>query len=243
MDQVHYKVRKWKDSRHIVNPEIKKYLMDSIKDDIPNYLELFQLKSFQTFHNIPVFISRDLRSHINAVVLIIFGDYYKVKVYGHLFIHLKVENVNSFNEILDRFSWYHNPGWLDNYKIKIIEKNPYKTRSYEYGFHISGESDELPYIFEHLDQIRANDRMFYSFNEVNLQYECYNAYSLLSTDPNNKNNETLRTYKIKSELANPPYGMMFLNAWNSITSFFRSNIDRPLPIQDQPKRTNLKQGK
>ncbi|EAX94145.1 hypothetical protein TVAG_105640 [Trichomonas vaginalis G3] len=131
------------------------------------------------------------------------------------------------------FSRHHNPGCIDNYNIKIIEKNPYKTRSYEYGFHIAGITSELPYILEHLDQIRANDRMFYSFNEVNLQYECYNAYSLLSTDPNNKNNETLRTYKIKSELANPPYGMMFLNAWNSITSFFRSNIDRPLPIQDQ----------
>ena len=128
--------------------------------------------------------------------------------------------------MIDIFSTNNIPDCINKFKIKIIQKNPQRVDYVSYTYAITTIPSELGVLFNHLkESICVNDKIFYTFNEANLYYDFYNTCTILSIDPNNKNNEKLRSFTMDGFYARPSAGMLCLSALYSIISIFRSNTD------------------
>ncbi|EAY21406.1 hypothetical protein TVAG_198440 [Trichomonas vaginalis G3] len=225
----------WQDSRLLSNNEIDQFLNNELQENLESYLELFDIKpSFDkecTHRFKPVFISQDLHSTINVVVA--FGFLAGSKPRGILFFHLKVENVNSIITMLDLFTTNNISNCISKYNIKIIRQVPYRLESILYFSTIISGTRELPYIFDHIDAIQPGDRLFYSFNEFNLQYDCYRIISILSTDCSNQ--VTIRNFRgIKDDC--PPFSMLLKEGYSYICSFF-TKLSKETPSNAELEQT------
>ncbi|EAY21408.1 hypothetical protein TVAG_198460 [Trichomonas vaginalis G3] len=225
----------WQDSRLLSNNEINQFLNNELQEKLESYLDLFQIQPSPHYDIIkdckPVFISQDLHSPINVVVL--FGFVAKQRPQGFLFFHLKVENVNSVITMLDIFTTNNISDCISKYNIQIIRQVPYRLESYEYFMSITAWKYELRYVFDHIDAIQPGDRVFYSFNEFNLQYDCYRIISILSTDCSNQ--VTIRNFRgIKDDC--PPFSMLLKEGYSYICSFF-TKLSKETPSNAELEQT------
>ncbi|EAY11161.1 hypothetical protein TVAG_498550 [Trichomonas vaginalis G3] len=206
----------YQDSRFLRNSEIKDFLVETIKPELKEFFRPYQLPETSVlYRNIPLIISEKLTDPINVVIIFPYERYRNNVIKVLIYFYLKVSNVNNISTLIDMFSTNKFSNCIQN--IKVVKYFARAKNMYSFNYYLIMPNEDLHFFFKEIDQIRPDDKLFYSFKNVHLRAEYFDLILLLSK--NTDNSETIQTFIQVLPLQGKPLMIELSHIWERICNY------------------------